>query len=86
MWTVACGSASRWESYPVPPSFPFPVYLEHGFRAEEPVTDYKIPQLETYVAPEGRDQILWLEPGGIRHQYRYDPLGRLTELNKTKAP
>lgn len=52
------------------PEFAFPVYLEHSFRAEDPVTEYKIPQLETYVAPEGRDQILWLEPGGIRHLFK----------------
>ena len=52
------------------PEFPFPIYLEHGLRAEDPVTEYKIPQLETYVAPEGRDQILWLEPGGIRHLFK----------------
>ena len=37
----------------------------------DPVTEYKIPQLETYVAPEGRDQILWLEPGGIRHLFNH---------------
>lgn len=52
------------------PEFSFPIYLEHGFRGEDPVTEYKIPQLETYVVPEGRDQILWLEPGGIRHVFK----------------
>ena len=55
------------------PEFSLPIFLEHGFRAEDAVTEYKFPQLETYVAPEGRDQILWLEPGGIRH------------ISKTKA-
>ncbi|MCX6864889.1 MAG: hypothetical protein NTV46_01480, partial [Verrucomicrobia bacterium] len=52
------------------PEFALPVFLEHGFRAEDPVTEYKIPQLESYVVPEGRDQILWLEPGGIRHYFK----------------
>lgn len=51
------------------PEFPFPIYLEHGFRAEDAITEYKIPQLETYVVPEGRDQILWLEPGGNRYLF-----------------
>jgi YD repeat-containing protein len=52
------------------PEFSFPIYLEHGFRAEDAMTEYKIPQLETFVAPEGRDQILWLEPGGVRHLFK----------------
>ena len=52
------------------PEFALPVFLEHGFRAEDPVTEYKIPQLESYVVPEGRDQILWFEPGGIRHYFK----------------
>ncbi|MFD0894008.1 hypothetical protein ACFQ5Q_10265 [Luteolibacter ambystomatis] len=52
------------------PEFAFPIYLEHGFRAEDPVSEYKVPQLETYAAPEGRDQILWLEPGGLRHLFK----------------
>lgn len=52
------------------PEFSFPIYLEHGFRAEDPVSEYKIPQLETYVVPEGRDSILWLEPGGTRHVFK----------------
>ena len=43
------------------PEFALPVFLEHGFRGEEPVSEYRIPQLETYVVPEGREQILWLE-------------------------
>lgn len=56
------------------PEFSFPIYLEHGLQAEEAVTEYRIPQLETYVAPEGRDQILWLEPGGIRHLFKTSEL------------
>lgn len=51
------------------PEFSFSIFLEHGFRAEDAITEYKIPQLETYVVPEGRGQILWLEPGGIRHLF-----------------
>lgn len=52
------------------PEFAFPLYLQHAFRSYETVAEYTIPQLETYVAPEGRDQILWLEPGGIRHLFK----------------
>lgn len=52
------------------PEFSLPVFLEHGFRGDDPATEYKIPQLESYVAPEGRDQILWLEPGGTRHYFK----------------
>lgn len=52
------------------PEFSFPIYLQHGFREGEPVSEYKIPQLESYVAPEGREEILWLEPGGTRHFFK----------------
>ena len=52
------------------PEFSFPVILEHTLVAEEAVSEYRIPQLETYVVPEGREQILWLEPGGIRHVFK----------------
>jgi YD repeat-containing protein len=52
------------------PEFSLPIFLEHGFRPEESVSEYRIPQLETYVAPEGRDSIVWLEPGGIRHVFK----------------
>ncbi|MFT3990716.1 MAG: hypothetical protein QM680_04830 [Luteolibacter sp.] len=52
------------------PEFSFPIHLEHGLRPEEAVSEYKIPQLETYVVPEGRDGILWLEPGGNRHLFK----------------
>lgn len=51
------------------PEFSFLFYLEHRFSVDEAVTEYGIPQLETYVVPEGRDQILWLEPGGNRHVF-----------------
>ncbi|MFD0894205.1 hypothetical protein KBB96_09345 [Luteolibacter ambystomatis] len=37
------------------PEFAFPIYLEHGFRAEDPVSEYKVPQLQTHAAPEGRE-------------------------------
>jgi YD repeat-containing protein len=52
------------------PEFSFPIFLEHGFRNEETLTDYRIPQLESYVVPEGRQEILWLEPGGNRHVFK----------------
>jgi YD repeat-containing protein len=52
------------------PEFAFPIYLEHGIRPDDRVSEYRIPQLETYVVPEGRDAILWLEPGGIRHVFK----------------
>jgi|GEM_PF-1286525 len=52
------------------PEFSFPIYLEHALVAEEAVSEYRIPQLETYVVPEGREEILWLEPGGIRHLFK----------------
>jgi YD repeat-containing protein len=52
------------------PEFAFPIYMEHGIRSEDGVSEYRIPQLETYVVPEGRDEILWLEPGGIRHIFK----------------
>lgn len=56
------------------PEFSFPVYLEHGFRIDESVSDYRVPQLETYVVPEGREGIVWLEPGGIRHEFKDDEI------------
>jgi len=52
------------------PEFSFPIYLEHAFLEEEAVSEYRIPQLETFVVPEGRDEMLWLEPGGIRHLFK----------------
>lgn len=56
------------------PEFAFPVFLEHGFLGEEGMTDYKGPQLESYVAPEGRDRIAWLEPGGILHAFEMNEI------------
>lgn len=56
------------------PEFSFPIFLEHGFKPEEPASEYRIPQLETYVAPEGRDSICWVEPGGIRHVFKHTEL------------
>lgn len=56
------------------PEFAFPIYLQHGFRLQEPVSEYSIPQLTSYVVPEGRDSIVWLEPGGARHQFKSEEL------------
>ena len=56
------------------PEFSFPIYLEHGFRLGEAVSDYQVPQLETYVVPEGRESSGWGEPGGIRHEVKREEL------------
>lgn len=56
------------------PEFSFSIYLEHGFRIGEALSEYRVPQLETYVVPEGRDGIAWLEPGGIRHEFKHDEI------------
>ena len=48
------------------PEFSFPIYLEHSLRTEDPVSEYKVLQLESYVVPEGREEILWVQPGGKR--------------------
>jgi YD repeat-containing protein len=52
------------------PEFSFPVFLEHTLRKGVAASEYRIPQLETYVVPEGREAILWLEPGGNRHIFK----------------
>ncbi|TAG10283.1 MAG: RHS repeat protein [Verrucomicrobia bacterium] len=52
------------------PEFAFPIYLEHRLREEESLSEFQIPQLESYVVPEGREEILWLEPGGLRHVFK----------------
>jgi YD repeat-containing protein len=52
------------------PEFSFPVFLEHALQEDNAASEYRIPQLETYVVPEGRDSILWLEPGGNRHLFK----------------
>jgi hypothetical protein len=56
------------------PEFAFPIYMEHGIRPDDRVSEYRIPQLETYVVPEGLDEILWLEPGGIRHIFKTEDI------------
>ena len=47
------------------PEFAFSIYLEHTLRDEVPVSEYQISQLESYVIPEGRDEVLWVQPGGV---------------------
>lgn len=56
------------------PEFSFPVMLEHGFRTGEALSDFRVPQLESYVVPEGRDGIVWREPGGMHHSFQDDEL------------
>ena len=67
------------------PEFSFPIFLEHAFVADEAVSEYRIPQLETYVVPEGREEILWLEPGGIRHLFKTKDI-LATAPEKQKEP
>ncbi|MBK1834168.1 RHS repeat protein [Roseibacillus ishigakijimensis] len=52
------------------PEFAFPIYLEHSLRVADPVSEYKINQLESYVVPEGREEVLWVQPGGMRTVFK----------------
>jgi len=60
------------------PEFAFPFHLTHALRIDERASEYTVPQLTTYVAPEGREGMLWVEPGGKRHYFaRADVLDAL---------
>ncbi|MEM7010513.1 MAG: hypothetical protein AAF585_03415 [Verrucomicrobiota bacterium] len=43
--------------------------MQHRLREDAPLSDYDIPQLMTYVAPEGREATLWVAPGGNRYVF-----------------
>ena len=52
------------------PEFSFPIFLEHSLRTDDPVSEYEVAQLESYVIPKGREEILWVQPGGLRTVFK----------------
>lgn len=56
------------------PEFAFPIFLEHSLRVDDPVSEYKINQLESYVVPEGREEVLWVQPGGSRILFKREAI------------
>lgn len=64
------------------PEFAFPIYLEHSLRVDDPVSEYKINQLESYVVPEGREEVLWVQPGGSRTVFKREEILKTEPENR----
>lgn len=53
--------------------FSFPITLQHRMQRNQGgfsvVSEWYIPQLSSFVAPQGRNDIVWVEPGGAVHRF-----------------